>query len=56
MNLFMKFSIDMVREAWENDDYIWLQNAGEEYEKYRLTPYAEMNIAAEEMYQPRKRW
>ncbi len=38
------------RKDWENDDYIWLQNAGEEYEKYRLTPYAEMNIAAEEMY------
>ena len=38
------------RRDWENDDYIWLQNAGEEYEKYRLTPYAEMNIAAEEMY------
>ena len=38
------------KRDWENDDYIWLQNAGEEYEKYRLTPYAEMNIAAEEMY------
>lgn len=38
------------KRGWENDDYIWLQNAGEEYEKYRLTPYAEMNIAAEEMY------
>ena len=38
------------RRDWENDDYIWLQNAGEEYKKYCLTPYAEMNIAAEEMY------
>ena len=39
------------KKGWENDDYIWLQNAGEEYEKYCLTSYAEMNIAAEEMYQ-----
>lgn len=38
------------KRDWENDDYIWLQNAGEEYKKYCLTPYAEMNIAAEEMY------
>ena len=38
------------KRNWENDDYIWLQNAGEEYKKYCLTPYTEMNIAAEEMY------
>ena len=38
------------KRGWENDDYIWLQNAGEEYKKYCLTSYAEMNIAAEEMY------
>ena len=38
------------KRNWENDDYIWLQNAGEEYKKYCITPYAEMNIAAEEMY------
>ena len=39
------------KRDWENDDYIWLQNAGEEYEKYCLTPYTEMNIAREGMYQ-----
>ena len=39
------------RRDWENDDYIWLQNAGDEYEKYCLTPYTEMNIAREGMYQ-----
>lgn len=39
------------KRDWENDDYIWLQNAGEDYKKYCLTSYAEMNIAAEEMYQ-----
>ena len=39
------------KRDWENDDYIWLQNAGEEYEKYCLTPYTEMNIAQEGMYQ-----
>ena len=38
------------KRGWENDDYIWLQDAGKEYEKYCLTPYTEMNIAAEEMY------
>ncbi len=39
------------KRGWENDDYIWLQDAGEEFEKYRLTPYAEMNIAREGTYQ-----
>ena len=39
------------RRDWENDDYIWLQNAGDKYEKYCLTPYTEMNIAREGMYQ-----
>ena len=37
--------------GWGLQDYNWLQNqTKEKYEKLKLTPYADMNIAAEDMF------
>lgn len=33
---------------WDKQDYYWLQDS-DGFEKYRITPYAEMNIASESM-------
>ena len=37
--------------GWEVGYYIWLQKQNEpKYEKYKITPYANMNIASEDMF------
>ena len=36
-------------DGWNFEDYNWLQEHTDEYEKYKITPYANMNIAAEGM-------
>ena len=37
--------------GWMTEDYIWLQEQNDlKYEKYKVTPYANMNIASEDMF------
>ena len=37
--------------AWITEDYIWLQEQNEsKYEKYKVTPYANINIGSEGMF------
>ena len=37
--------------GWEIEDYNWLQEqANEEYKQYKITPYANINIASESMF------
>lgn len=36
-------------DGWNFEDYNWLQEHTGVYEKYKITPYANMNIASEEM-------
>lgn len=38
-------------DGWASEDYNWLQNqTREKYEKLKITPYANMNIASEGMF------
>jgi hypothetical protein len=37
-------------DGWNFEDYNWLQEQTGVYEKYKITPYANMNIASEEMF------
>lgn len=37
-------------DGWNFEDYNWLQEHTGVYEKYKITPYANMNIASEEMF------
>lgn len=37
-------------DGWSLEDYNWLQEHTGAYEKYKITPYANMNIASEEMF------
>ena len=37
-------------DGWSLEDYNWLQEHTGVYEKYKITPYANMNIASEEMF------
>lgn len=37
-------------DGWNLEDYNWLQEHTGVYEKYKITPYANMNIASEEMF------
>lgn len=37
-------------DGWNFEDYNWLQEHTDAYEKYKITPYANMNIASEEMF------
>lgn len=37
-------------DGWNFEDYNWLQERTDAYEKYKITPYANMNIASEEMF------
>ena len=37
-------------DGWNFEDYNWLQEHTGVYEKYKITPYADMNIASEEMF------
>ena len=37
--------------GWMTEDYIWLQEQNDlKYEKYKVTPYANMNIGSEDMF------
>ena len=37
--------------GWEPEDYIWLQEQTDEmYKQYKITPYAEINNASENMF------
>ena len=38
-------------DGWNFEDYNWLQEHTDMYEKYKITPYANMNIAREGMFQ-----
>lgn len=37
-------------DGWNFEDYNWLQEHTDAYEKYKITPYANMNIASENMF------
>ena len=38
-------------DGWASEDYNWLQNqTKEKYEKLKITPFANMNIASEDMF------
>lgn len=37
-------------DGWSLEDYNWLQEHTGVYEKYKITPYANMNIASAEMF------
>jgi hypothetical protein len=37
-------------DGWNFEDYNWLQEQTGVYEKYKITPYANMNIASENMF------
>lgn len=37
-------------DGWNFEDYNWLQEQTGVYEKYKITPYANMNIASEGMF------
>ena len=37
-------------DGWNFEDYNWLQEHTDAYEKYKITPYANMNIASEGMF------
>jgi hypothetical protein len=37
-------------DGWNFEDYNWLQEHTGVYEKYKITPYANMNIASENMF------
>jgi hypothetical protein len=38
-------------DGWASEDYNWLQNqTREKYEKLKITPFANMNIASEDMF------
>lgn len=38
-------------DGWEKEDYIWLQEQdNDKYNKMKLTPYANLNIASENMF------
>ncbi len=37
-------------DGWNFEDYNWLQEHTNAYEKYKITPYANMNIASENMF------
>lgn len=37
-------------DGWNFEDYNWLQERTDVYKKYKITPYANMNIARENMF------
>lgn len=48
---FIYERFDKWSDGWVPEDYIWLQDQTKEnYEKLKLTPYANMNIASEDMF------
>lgn len=37
-------------DGWEPEDYNWLQDHPDKYNEFKITPYANMNIASENMF------
>lgn len=48
---FIYERVDGWIDGWNFEDYNWLQEHTDMYEKYKITPYANMNIAREGMFQ-----
>lgn len=48
---FIHERFDEQYNGWTAEDYNWLQEHTGVYEKYKITPYANMNIAREGMFQ-----
>ena len=48
---FIYERFEYVVDEWEIEDYIWLQEQDDdEYNKMKITPYANLNIASENMF------
>ena len=47
---FIYERFDKQYNGWATEDYNWLQDCTGVYEKYKTTPYANMNIAREGMF------